>query len=65
MTYEQKQQFTAFLLIGAIFLLYLLRNVHPIFGGIWKIVKWFGIILFATLLANYAKKEVKEWWNKD
>lgn len=65
MTYEQEQQLTGLLMIGAIFLLYLLRNVHPIFGGTWKIVRLFGIILFVTLFANYAKKEIKEWWNKD
>ena len=62
MTYEQQQLFEGFLILGVIFLLYLLRNVHPIFAWIWYVVKWFFIVLFATLLANYAKDKVKEWW---
>jgi hypothetical protein len=65
MTYEETNQFYAVLLIAAIFVLYLLRNTNPIFGGIWRIIRLFGIVLFVTLFANYAKKEVKEWWNKD
>lgn len=40
------------------------RN-HPIIGPIYRIVQMFFIVLFATLFANYAKKEIKEWWNKD
>jgi len=62
MTYEQQQTLEGLLVLGVIFLLYLLRNVHPIFKGIWFVVKWFFIILLATLLANYAKDKVKEWW---
>jgi hypothetical protein len=65
MTYEETNQLYAVLMIGVIFVLYLLRNVHPIFYGIWRIIRLIGIVLFATLLANYAKKEIKEWWNKD
>jgi energy-coupling factor transporter transmembrane protein EcfT len=49
--------------IGLITLvLYLLRNT-PL-GFLWKIYKWFWAILFVTLFANYAKKEIKEWWEK-
>ena len=65
MTYEETNQLYAVLLIAAIFVLYLLRNTNPIFYGIWRIIRLFGIVLFVTLFANYAKKEVKEWWNKD
>ena len=38
---------------------------HPIIGPIYYIVKMFFIVLFATLMAGYIKKEVKEWWKKD
>lgn len=38
---------------------------HPIIGPIYQIVKLFFIVLFATLMANYLKKEIKEWWKKD
>ena len=62
MTYEQKQLFEGLLAWGVIGLLYLLRNVHPAFGKIWFVVKWFFIILIATLTINYAKDKVKEWW---
>jgi hypothetical protein len=46
------------------FLLWLFRNV-PIIGSIWKITIWFFGILFLTLFANYAKKEIKLWWDND
>ena len=65
MTYEETNQFYAILFLAAIFVLYLLRNAHPIFGGIWRIISLFGIVLFVTLFVNYAKKEIKDWWNKD
>lgn len=42
--------------------LWFLRNT-PL-GFLWKIYKWFWIILFVTLFVNYAKKEIKDWWNK-
>jgi hypothetical protein len=32
--------------------------------AIWKITKLFFTVLFVVLFANYAKKEVKEWWSK-
>jgi len=46
--------------IGLITLvLYLLKNT-PL-GFLWKIYKLFWIVLFATLLIDLFKKEVKEW----
>ena len=36
-----------------------------IIGPIYRIIQAFFIVLFATLFANYAKKEIKEWWKKD
>ena len=47
----------------AMFLLYIFRHV-PIIGVLWRIVSMFFIVLFATLFANYAKKEIKDWWSK-
>ena len=38
---------------------------HPILGPIYHVIRLFFIVLFVTLFANYAKKELKEWWNKD
>jgi len=63
MTYEQEQTINSLIILGVIFLLFLLRNVHPIFKGIWFIVKWFFIVLLATLFASYAKDSIKKWWN--
>ena len=63
MTYEQENQITGLIVIGVLFVLWLLRNT-PL-GFLWKGVRLFLIVLFATLLANYAKKEIKNWWNKD
>ncbi len=34
-------------------------------GFLWKMVVAFFIVLFATLLANKIKGELKEWWGKD
>jgi len=34
-------------------------------GFLWRIYKLFWIVLFATLMANYLKKELKDWWNKN
>jgi energy-coupling factor transporter transmembrane protein EcfT len=46
-----------------IFVMWLLRNT-PL-GFLWRGFKIFMLVLFATLMANYLKKEIKEWWNKD
>ncbi len=51
--------------IPSMVLLYQLRNKNETFKAIWKIVSTFFIVLFAILFANYAKKEIKNWWNKD
>ena len=42
--------------------LYLLRNT-PL-GFMWYIMKILLIVLLITLGANYAKKGIKDWWNK-
>ena len=34
-------------------------------GFLWKMVVTFFIVLFATLLIDRVKKDVKMWWNKD
>ena len=57
-------QFYVVIFFIALFLLWLFRRV-PIIGGIWKIISIFFTVLFLTLFVNYAKKEVKAWWNKD
>ena len=54
----------SFLIWSIIGLLYLLRNTHPLFKGIWHIIRLFFIILLTTLAANYTKDKVKEWWEK-
>jgi hypothetical protein len=40
--------------------LWLLRDTK--LGFLWRVYKMFWVILFATLLANYAKDKVKDWW---
>jgi hypothetical protein len=42
--------------------LWLIRDT-PL-GFLWKAYKWFWIVLFAVLMANYVKKEIKDWWDK-
>ena len=46
-----------------VLVIFLLRNT-PL-GFLWKWFKIFMIVLFATLMASYLKKEIKQWWNKD
>ena len=41
--------------------LWLLRDTK--LGFLWRVYKLFWLVLFATLLANYAKDKIKEWWN--
>lgn len=53
-----------YIVIGGVWWLRHYRH-HPIIGPIYRVVELFFIVLFATLFANYAKKEIKEWWNKD
>ena len=57
----------AIMLIGVgsmVVFAYMMRDI-PFFGKIWYTIKIFLFVLFATLLGNYLKKEIKEWWNKD
>jgi UDP-N-acetylmuramyl pentapeptide phosphotransferase/UDP-N-acetylglucosamine-1-phosphate transferase len=49
--------------IGVMVILFLLRK-HPVFNVIYNIVVIFLVVLFATLGANFLKKEIKEWWEK-
>lgn len=59
MTHEELY---AALVMVMVFVIYLLRNTHPLFRGIWEIVKVIGLVLFFILLIGFAKKSVKEWW---
>jgi hypothetical protein len=61
MSMETKSLFFWVILILVTFGLWLLRDTR--LGFLWKIYKLFWVVLFATLLANYAKDKVKEWWN--
>jgi hypothetical protein len=61
----EKKEIESLFLWGIIGMLYLLRNKNPFFKGLWKFVRIFFLVLLATLTVNYAKKSIKEWWNKD
>lgn len=62
MTLEQSHSIDGLILIGVMFLLYLLRNTK--LGFLWKGMYYFFLVLFITLGTNYAKGKVKDWWNK-
>jgi len=63
-TYDEAQSFLYLIGLGVVtFALWSLRDT-PL-GFLWRIYKIFWIVLFAILLLNYAKKQVKEWWKKD
>ena len=46
------------------FLLYIFRN-NLIIAPIWRAYKTFWLMLCIILFANFAKKEIKAWWEKD
>ena len=54
----------AFILLIGIGFVYINRHQKP-YDKLWYIIKMFFIVAFATLMANYAKKSIKEWWRKD
>lgn len=55
---------TLYLIVGGFWWLRKYKH-HPIIGPVYQIVRLFFIVLFATLMANYIKKEVKEWWKSE
>lgn len=57
------EKVNAILCFSVIGLFYSLRNTQ--LGFLWRWTKLFFFVLFATLLANYLKKEIKQWLNKD
>ena len=60
---EQEKAIVILLIMALITLVFWVLRDTP-FGFFWKVWKWFWVILFATLLADFAKDEVKKWWNK-
>ena len=38
---------------------------HPIIGPVYTVVNLFFMVLFAILMGNYIKKEIKEWWKNE
>jgi len=55
-------KYMALLVLLFIVVAFLLRNT-PL-GFLWKGVCGFFIVLAATILADHAKNNIKEWWNK-
>jgi uncharacterized membrane protein YczE len=46
---------------GSILVIFLLRNKFALCKVLWHVIKMFFIVLFAVLLANYAKDSIKKW----
>lgn len=64
MSMDDYQSFFTLIIIGGVtFFLWSIRNTK--LGFLWDWYKLFWIMLFAVLLVNYAKKQLKEWWRKD
>ena len=49
---------------GFILVCYLLRNVPP-FEFMWRHMKLLLLVFVGIMGANYVKRGVKNWWNKD
>ena len=54
---------TTVVALGVVTLVLWLIRDTPL-GFLWRAYKWFWIVLFAVLMANYVKKEIKDWWDK-
>ena len=64
MTQQNIESMVAFFgLVVATLLLRLLKGTP--FEGIWKMWKYFWLVLFIILAANFLKKEIKTWLLKD
>jgi len=62
---EKSLFLTAHALAGLLVIVsFLLRAIWP-FNHIWTFFKYGFIMLFIILGVNFAKKGVKDWWNKD
>ena len=62
-TMTPEEHMTYFLCGFFVLVIFLLRNTS--FGFLWKAFKTFMLVLLATILIDYVKKDVKDWWNKD
>jgi len=52
-------------LVSLFFVTLLLWLLQPTpLGFLWRWYKMFWAVLLFTLMANFAKDEVKKWWNK-
>ena len=56
-------EITTIIVLAVLTLVLWLLKDTPL-GFLWKASKWFWLILFAVLMANYVKKEIKDWWKK-
>ena len=56
-------EITTIIVLAVLTLVLWLLKDTPL-GFLWKVYKWFWVILFAVLMANYVKKEIKDWWKK-
>ena len=56
-------EITTIIVLAVLTLVLWLLKDTPL-GFLWKAYKWFWLILFAVLMANYVKKEKKDWWKK-
>ena len=58
---------SVFFIIFIIILTLVLRSFSnkPLIAPIWRAYKTFWLMLCIILFANFAKKEIKSWWNND
>ena len=64
MEYEKQQMTQAWIVLGCVGVVYLLRNVHWVFKFIWAIISLVLTAIFIVIFANYAKDTIKKWWNE-
>jgi len=57
-------EITTIIVLAVVTLVLWLLKDTPL-GFLWRAYKIFWIVLFATLLLNKFKGDIKEWWNKN
>jgi hypothetical protein len=58
---------SVFFIVFIIILTLVLRSFSnkPLIAPIWRVYKIFWLMLGIILFANFAKKSIKAWWEKD
>ena len=58
-----QQQGYILIFFGVLLILRSLKDTK--WGWLWEFIKWTLLIVFTLIFADYFKKELKDWWERD